>query len=192
MKKTLRKLAIVFAAALMVMMMAVPSFATTYPLQATVTFKSNSGSVLPYGESTPVTIPAWNVTAQVTYQSNFTTNYTTPFPAPSGYTVPNVGEPTVMDAIYDVYYYINNYSNSGIHIGWDTDNTPIGAYIDQIHNLSEITEDFGYTQNGHTFWTGYSWQIYRNGTKIPLYANNILLQNGDTILVKYEETTETW
>lgn len=191
MKKTLRKLAIVFAAALMVMMMAVPSFAVTYPLKTTVYFYSQGGNVTQYGGDI-ISVPAVSTGAQVTYQTGFTTNYVIPFPAPTGAYNPYTGvQPTVMDAVYDTYYALNNYSNTGINIGWDTVNTPNGAYADKIWNINEITEDIGYSQ-GQNYWTGYAWHIYKNGTPISQYASNVTIQNNDVIYVIYEESTEYW
>lgn len=200
MKRTLRRMAIVFAAALMVMMMAVPSFAATFPISTTVYFYSQGGTVTQYGGST-VTFPAWNTGAIVTYQdqNTFTTNYITPFPAPSGVTNQYWDtQPTIMDAIYDTYYALNGYSNSGINIGWDTVNVPNGAYVDEINNISEIPEII----QSHK-WKGYSWHIFLNGIsstwnsstrtgRIPYYASNMPLENGDVVYVRFLESTVTW
>ncbi len=198
MKKTMRKIMIVVAAALMVMVMAVPSFAVSYPLSATVHFYSPSATVTQYGGTT-VNVPYWNTGAMVTYQTGFTTNFTTAFPTPSGVTHQYEDvQPTVMDAIYDVYYYLNNNSNNGITIGWDGSSTPNGAYLYQLNGVSQIPEKI----QSH-YWKGYSWHIYLNGTSnswnsstrtglIPYYASNMPLEDDDEIYVRFLESEETW
>ncbi len=198
MKKTMRKIMIVFVAALMVMMMAVPSFAVTYPLSTTVYFYAQGGNVTQYGGDI-ISVPAINTGAQVTYQTGFTTNFTTAFPTPSGVTHQYEDvQPTVMDAIYDVYYYLNNYSNNGITIGWDGSSTPNGAYLYQLNGVSQIPEIIQ-----SNYWKGYSWHIFLNqvtnswnGTTrkglIPYYASNMPLQDGDKVYVRFLESEQSW
>ena len=104
-----------------------------------------------------------------------------------------------MDAICKAYQNVNG-PTAGISLGWDSNPSegPEGAYLTTLFGNTTIT-----TVSGLYRWEGYSWSIYLNETtdtwnanarsgKIPYYASNVQIQNGDTIYVMYENNVETW
>ena len=109
------------------------------------------------------------------------------------------GYPTVMDAICKAYQNVNG-STSGISLGWDSYpyTGPQGAYLSTLFGNTTIT-----TVSTSNRWEGYSWNLYLNEKtntwneedregKIPYYASNVQIMEGDTIYVAYELNVETW
>ena len=135
----------------------------------------------------------------VQFTSPFSTIFTSYLPTNPGSAHQLNGYPTVMDAICKAYLNVNG-PTAGISLGWDSNPSegPEGAYLTTLFGNTTIT-----TVSGLYRWEGYSWSIYLNETtdtwnantrsgKIPYYASNVQIQNGDTIYVMYENNVETW
>lgn len=205
MKKTMSKIMIVITAALMVMMMAVPSFADTpsYPMDVRVFFiTTNAPSTITDIGGVSHSISQMYVHNDTTYTSSFTTVI------PGAYYPMHalMGVPTAMDAMYTCYGLRNSNNYTGWHSDWDTVNTPNGAYVDKMFNIPEYTTALEYNWNTHiNTWKGYTWQIYLNTTstantwnsstrkgKLPAYASNVQIQDGDKVYCRYMYTEESW
>ena len=169
----------------------------TYPVKADVVFLSEGGEV------TDVSGVKHQTTAVEKYESvTFTSPFTQVFTGPkflndTTVNFPLKGVPTVMDAICQAYEQTG--TTDTITLGWDAqpESGPAGAYVTTLFNNSTIT-----TVSGLYRWEGYSWSIYLGDTKdwdetagegkIPYYASNVQLHDGDRIYVVYEENEETW
>ncbi len=172
----------------------------SYPMQVSTVFTTTDA---------PSSITdKWNQTHTVPYinfvydDATYTSPFTTVIP---GATTTNhwlLGYPTAMDDIYSCYGSLNSNDYTGWSSGWDTSNTPNGAYVDEMFNLPEITTYYNATKKK---WKGYSWQIYMNTYstadtwnpttrtgKVPQYASNIQVFNGDVVVCRFMYTEETW
>lgn len=189
MNKTLRRMALLFAAAVMVMMMAVPAFADT--ITATVHFKTfNTNNVTIYDKwQQPHYTVAKDVSQEVTFN---TTGFDSIIPGATESNHQYMHTPTVMDAIYTAYM-IKNGGTSGWANYWDTSSDPKGTYLYTAFNNTQVTTELS---DGH--WAGYTWLLYMNTTSLdstwnsssrsgmlPYYGSNVVLQNGDDIYVRY-------
>lgn len=191
MKKTIRKLTIIFAAALMVMMMAAPSFAATISANVHfVTYNTVSDTLQDkWGQS--YTITPVNVTVPVSFN---TTGFSSIIPNANSSYHQYMSTPTVMDAIYKAYDIKKNNIAVGWTSGWDTLSTPNGAYVTEIFGNPEITQ---HLTSHH--WDGYAWKIYlnpvnwtTNNGELQVYASNVVLSNNDEIYVLYDQASENF
>lgn len=196
MSKTLRRMAILFATVIMVMMMAVPAFADT--ITVNVRFKTfNAVNKTIYDKwDQSYYITAKDVTVPVTYDTD---TFTTVIPGATSSNHQYMGTPTVMDAIYTAYLTTNG-SSTGWTSYWDTSSTPKGAYLYTAFGNPQVTQ----VLDSHN-WGGYTWLLYMNTIStnstwndstrtgmLPYYGSNVVLQNGDTIYVRYRYTTESY
>ena len=171
----------------------------TYPMQVSTVFMTTDApsSIVDKWNQTH-TIPTISTYDDVTYTSTFSTV----IPGATNTNHWLLGYPTAMDAIYSCYGSLNLNDYTGWNSGWDTVNTPNGAYVDKMFNVPEITTYYNATKKK---WKGYSWQIYMNTYstanswnastrtgKIPQYASNIQVQNGDVVVCRFMYTEETW
>lgn len=149
-------------------------------------------------------------------------SFTTQFSVPTGAAHQYAGKATVLDALMmacasdDIGVPVE-----ASDIGWDTYQTPNGAYVSSYFGQSTVTVDSNYSNvPGESYWTGYSWVIRVNGQVLkrgadgvtlvaadpdtlvtaPYYASNQLLNNPVTggyqqvnsIEFSYELSTTTW
>lgn len=190
MKKTMRKIMIVLAAALMVMMMAVPTFASTVSANVHFVTYNEFDDQLEDILGRKYDITAVSETQSVSFETN---NFTSVIPGATASNHQYMNTPTVMDAIYSAYL-TNHGSASGWQSYWDTTSSPKGSYITTMYGNPQITQYLS-----STYWGGYAWMIYLNPTSWPsssgelqYYASNVPLTNGDNIYVLYDFTSQSW
>ena len=189
MSKNLRRLAILFAAAVMVMMMTVPTFAATVSANVHfVTYNTSNTTLTDKWGQTFSIIPVTDTVPVSFNTSGFTSIIPNADPSYHQY----MNTPTVMDAIYKAYDLKKNTIRTGWTSGWDTVNTPNGAYVTEIFGNPEVTL---HLTSHH--WDGYAWIIYLNPTTWPApelqyYGSNVPLTNGDDIYVSYEYASENF
>ena len=203
MEKTVRKIMIVVAAALMVMVMAVPSFADT--ISVNVHFETfNGGNTVLYDKwGYQHYIVAKDVVEEVTFDTD---DFETVIPgATDSNHQYNDEVPTAMDAIYQAYLQDNN-SSYGWQSFWDTavGTDPFGCYVTKIYNNDEVTQTLTSSE-----WKGYTWLIFMNLDEddpsfvrtwndttnsgcLETYASNYPISDGENIYVRYMYTTETF
>ncbi len=196
MKKTMRKIMIVLAAALMVMMMAVPTFADTITANVHfITYNTSNTTIYDKWDQS-YNITAKNVTVPVTYDTD---TFSTVIPGATASNHQYMGIPTVMDAIYSAYL-TNNGSATGWASYWDTSSNPKGAYIYTAFGNPQVTTVLDYHN-----WAGYTWLLFLNTDSmssswnsndregmLPFYGSNVVLENEDDIYVRYLYATESY
>ena len=211
-KRTMKKGLAIVLALIMVFAMTATAFASDTITPVEVSYPMNVKVVMLAAGETVTDVSG--VTHQITgvmemgndgtgvpvqFTSSFSTIFTSYLPTNPGSAHQLNGYPTVMDAICKAYQNVNG-PTAGISLGWDSNPSegPEGAYLTTLFGNTTIT-----TVSGLYRWEGYSWNIYLNGTtdtwnantrsgKIPYYASNVQIQNGDTIYVMYENNVETW
>jgi hypothetical protein len=200
--KIMRRLALAFAAAVMVMMMAAPSFAETITANVHFITYNTSNTTIYDKWDQAYSITAKNVTVPVTYDTD---NFSTVIPGATSSNHQYYGTdttpatPTVMDAIYTAYLTTNG-SSTGWASYWDTSSNPKGAYIYTAFGNPQVTTVLDYHN-----WAGYTWLLYLNTTSLssswnsttrtgmlPYYGSNVVLEDEDDIYVRYLYATESY
>jgi len=209
MRQKFKKSLVLFLAVVMVMAMSVTAYASTLS-----TFITNANDTITVhldvklydiDSDEVITVPTETMTFNPV-------GFTTVFPVDSGATHQYLNQPTVMDALYKIS--TDRFYSTPV-IGWDTYNTPNGAYISEYLDVSTVTVD-----SGANYWKGYSWVLRINGqvqqydtdgytvisanpddmVKAMYYASNHLLNNPVTggyqqvnnIEFSYEYVETTW
>ncbi|MFR5858518.1 MAG: hypothetical protein ACLUJC_04740 [Clostridia bacterium] len=211
-KRTMKKGLAIVLALVMVFAMTATAFASdtitpvevSYPMNVKVVMLAEGGTVTDVSGVTHQITGVMEMGnddtgVPVQFTSPFSTIFTSYLPTNPGSAHQLNGYPTVMDAICKAYQNVNG-PTAGISLGWDSNPSegPEGAYLTTLFGNTTIT-----TVSGLYRWEGYSWSIYLNETtdtwnanarsgKIPYYASNVQIQNGDTIYVMYENNVETW
>ncbi|AWW26881.1 hypothetical protein [Acetobacterium sp. KB-1] len=111
-------------------------------------------------------------------------------PLPANY--PNSGTPTAFDATISAYYdAMGSQSLDGMTYGYDSVGT--GYYVNEFFYtpMSEVESYYSGTP-GQSYWHGYSWVLYINGSESNLYASNVVLDDDDTIVWDYKYVETTW
>ncbi|WP_346896314.1 DUF4430 domain-containing protein [Clostridium sp. UBA7503] len=128
----------------------------------------------------------------------------------TNYSTEGIKTPTTADALIFAYnqYYMSqgaaevtplldtNYPNTSAAISYNWDLKPYagkpGIYFLYFDGMTTV--DNGTVQNpdGTHTWTGDTWTFYVNGVKSDLYASNISLTDGMTIVFDYGTVSETW
>lgn len=110
-------------------------------------------------------------------------------PLPANY--PNSGTPTAFDATISAYYdAMGSQSLDGMSYGYDS--AGAGYYVNSFFYTEGYTTDYNYSSiPGQSYWHGYSWVLYINGSESSVYASNLVLNDNDEIVwdLKYVETT---
>jgi len=171
MKQKFNKSLVLLLAVVMMMAMSVTAYATTSTpstlatsSNATITVNFDVNYVLPDDPDTVITVPTETMTFNPV-------GFTTVFPVGVGATHQYLNQPTVMDAIYKISEDRFGYTPT---IGWDTYNTPNGAYISDFLDQPTVT-----INQGSNYWKGYSWVLRINGQVQQLAADGYTVISAD-------------
>lgn len=178
----------------------------SYPMQVSTVFTTTDApSIITDMAGTPHYIPYYNF---IFNDVNYTSSFATVIPGANSTIHALWGYPSAMDAIYSCYGIRNSGNYTGWHSGWDTSASadPKGAYVDKMFGLPQITLSYTYDwDTGEGTWKGYSWQIYMNTYstadtwdastktgKLPYYASDIQVGDGDVVVCRFMYTEEEW
>ena len=171
----------------------------TYPMEVSTVFMTTdapSSITDKWGQT--YTIPSISTYDDVTYTSSFSTV----IPGATSTNHCLLGYPTAMDDIYSCYGSLNLNDYTGWRNVWYTYYTPSSSYIEKMFNVPEIIT---YYNANKRIIKGYAWMIFMNTYstanswnastrtgKLPLYANNVQIFDGDVVVCRYMYFEETW